>query len=283
MKHIAYVNGAYLAADATALSVQERGFLFGDGIYEVWAVRGGRLFDTEAHFARLGRSLREARMSAPMTDQALMAVMRETQRRNRVRDGVIYVQITRGAAHRDHGFPAAGTKPTVVVTASSINARLLEARARRGVAVITLPETRWARCDIKTVNLMPNVLAKQLAREAGAFEAWFVDAEGFITEGASTTAWIVDAEGCLRTRGLSNRILHGVTRASILKLARERGMSVAETPFTPNEAKLAREAFITAAGTQLCPVISMDGVPIGDGMPGPTSTALRELYFASQF
>ncbi|MBL8543957.1 MAG: D-amino-acid transaminase [Hyphomonadaceae bacterium] len=282
MRRIAYVNGVYLPANASALSVQERGFLFGDGIYEVWAVRAGKLFDNAAHLARLKRSLQEALIAAPMSEAALMAVIGETLRRNGVRDGIVYLQITRGAAPRDHGFPPSGTKPTVVVTASSISPRLSDARAEKGVAVITLPEARWARCDIKTVNLLPNVLAKQQAREAGAFEAWFVDSDGFVTEGASTTAWIVDAQGRIRTRDLSNRILHGVTRAAILQLARQRQMSVVESPFTPDEAKAAREAFLTAAGTQLCPVISIDGARIGDGEPGPAAKALRQLYFASQ-
>jgi D-alanine transaminase len=282
MSAIAYVNGRYVRATEATLSVQERGFLFGDGIYEVWAVRDGILFDTEGHLARLKRSLSETRITSPMSDQALMAVVREVQRRNKVRDGIAYIQITRGQAPRDHAFPRAGTPPTLVVTASSISRRAMDGRAEKGVAVITVPDTRWTRCDIKSVNLLPNVLAKQAAREAGATEAWFVDGDGLVTEGSSTTAWIVDREGRLRTKDLSNRILHGVTRAVLLKLAQERQMPVLEQPFTPAEVSAAKEAFATSAGIQIVPVISIDGARVGDGKPGPVTRTLRELYFASQ-
>lgn len=278
MSAIAYVGGAYLPLARASLSILDRGFQFGDAVYEVWPVRGGRLIDAEAHLARYNRSLKELRIAAPMSDRALMAVLGETMRRNQVRGGIVYVQVSRGAASRDHAFPAPAVRPTLVVTAKNLDQKALAARAESGVKVISAPETRWARCDIKSVNLLPNVLAKQAAREAGAFEAWFVDGEGRVTEGASTNAWIVDAEGRLRTHQLSNRILHGVTRAMMLALARERQMPVNEEAFTLAEAHAAREAFLTSAMNPAVAVISLDGRLIGSGAPGPVARELRAAY-----
>lgn len=282
MSSIAYVNGAYLPLSRAAVSIQDRGFQFADSVYEVWAVRGGFLNDAAEHLARCNRSLRELRMAPPMSDCALLAVIKETMRRNRVRDGIIYLQVSRGVADRDHPFPSPDVKPTIVVTAKNLDQKLIQTRAAQGVKVITTPETRWARCDIKSVNLLPNVLAKQQAREAGAFEAWFVDDSGFVTEGASTNAWIVDAEGRLRTRDLSNRILHGITRAVVLKLARERQMPVLEQPFTPAEVHVAREAFLTSAGNPVIAVTAIDGQAIGDGKPGSVTRALHDAYLDAQ-
>lgn len=281
MSRTAYVDGAYRALPVATVSIQDRGFQFADSIYEVWAVRDRRLLDCEGHLTRLRRSLAEVRMTAPMSDAALILVIKETMRRNGVHDGIVYLQVSRGAAPRDHAFPPAGVRPTLVVTAKNLDRKALAARAGAGVKVITLPETRWARCDIKTVNLLPNVLAKQQAREAGAFEAWFVDADGFITEGAAANAWIVDSQGRLRTRELSHRLLHGVTRAVMLKLARELGMAVVEAPFTPAEARAAREAFLTSASNPAIAVIAIDGASIGDGRPGPVARALREAYLSA--
>ncbi|MGH6952472.1 MAG: aminotransferase class IV, partial [Vitreimonas sp.] len=200
MSRTAYVNGVYAPLNAPLISVLDRGFQFADAIYEVWAIRGGRLFDASEHMARLERSLAELRIAMPMSEAALWAVMRETVRRNRVRDGIVYVQVSRGAAARDHLFPPPDTPPTLVVTAKSLDRTALAQRAANGVKVISVPEARWARRDIKSVNLLPNVLARQEAKQRGAFEAWFVDADGRVTEGTSSTAWIVDAQGCLRTR-----------------------------------------------------------------------------------
>ena len=281
MSATAYVNGAYRPLAEAAVHIEDRGFQFGDAIYEVWSVRDGRLLDSEGHLARLNRSLSELRIASPMPDKALMAVAHETTRRNRVRNGLVYLQISRGAAARDHVFPKPGTRPTVVLTAKSLSQQAYETRYAKGVGVITTPEIRWARCNIKSVNLLPNVLAKQQAKERGALEAWFVDADGTVTEGASSNAWIVDAQGRLRTRNLSNRILHGVTRAVLLRLAAERQMSVSEAPFTVAEAKAAREAFITSASNVCVPVIAIDGVQIGDGRPGPVAQALRDAYFSA--
>lgn len=281
MSRIAYVNGAYRSMDAPLIDVEDRGFQFADAVYEVWGVRNGALLDTPGHLARLARSLGELRIRAPMSDGALLQVLRETLRRNRVRDGLLYLQVSRGAAPRDHAFPARAISPTMVVTAKRIARREIEARGANGISVVTTPEIRWARCDIKTVGLLPNVLAKQEAREQGAGEAWFVDHEGFVTEGASSNAWIVDAEGRLRTQPLSNRILHGVTRAAMMKFARERQIAIEERGFTREEAYAAREAFITSATNIATPVTRIDGRVIGAGAPGPMAQSLRDAYFGA--
>jgi D-alanine transaminase len=282
MRGVAYVNGAYVPLSAARVSVQDRGFQFGDAIYEVWAIRDGRLYDAGAHMARLMRSLAELHISLAMSEAALWVVLREVIRRNRVRDGIVYVEISRGAAPgRDHTFPEPSVKSTIVVTAKNLDRALLRKRAEQGVKVITVPETRWARRDIKSVNLLANVLARQAAKEAGAFEAWYLDADGKVTEGTSSTAWIVDRDGALRTRPLSHDLLHGVTRAAILELARDRQIRVIEAPFTASEARAAREAFITHASNAAVPVIAIDGAQIGDGRPGPIAQALRAAYLGA--
>jgi len=282
MSRIAYVNGAYLPLADARVSVLDRGLQFADSIYEVWAIRGGRMFDAEAHMARLRRSLSELRINFTMSDAALYAVLRETQRRNRVTYGIVYVQISRGAAPRDHVFPAASVRPTIIVIAKNLDRAAIAKRAAQGIKVITLPETRWARCDIKSVNLLPNVLARQQAKEKGAFEAWFVDESGFVTEGTSSNAFIVDSQGRIRTTALSNQILHGVTRAALIHIARERQMKLVEEPFTVEEAKAAREAFISAASNPAVPVVGIDNVPVGDGRPGPIAQALRAFYLGAE-
>lgn len=281
MSRVAYVNGAYAPLNAPFVSVLDRGFQLADAIYEVWAVRGGELYDAEAHMERLKRSLAELRIAPPMPETSLWVVIRETMRRNRVRDGIVYVQITRGAAARDHVFPSAKVRPTLVVTAKTLDRSALAARAEAGIAVISAPETRWARRDIKSVNLLPNVLARQAAKEAGAFEAWFVDGDGFVTEGTSSTAWIIDAQGHLRTRALSQDILHGVTRAALLQFARARDLVVREEPFTIEEAQVAHEAFISSASNPAVGVISIDGVPVGGGKVGPITRILRAVYLGA--
>ncbi len=281
MSRIAYVNGAYVPLRGAGVSIMDRGFQFADSIYEVWAIRGGRMFDTDAHMTRLQRSLAELRITPPMSEESLMAVMRETMRRNHVTDGIVYVQVSRGAANRDHVFPASDTKPTIVVTAKNLDRAAIAKRTAIGIKVTSAPETRWQRRDIKSVNLLPNVLARQGAKEKGAFEAWFVDEHGVVTEGTSSNAWIVDASGILRTRELSFDILHGVTRGALLKLAQERQINVEERPFTLEEAKAAREAFITAASNAATAVIEIDGVRIGDGKPGPVTEALRAAYLGA--
>jgi D-alanine transaminase len=278
MTRTAYVNGRYLPFGQAAVHIEDRGFQFADGVYEYFAVLGGRLADAAGHFERLWRSLEALRIDRPMSEKALGVVLRETVRRNRVRDGAVYVQITRGVAPRDHAFPNPPVAPTLVVTAKPVDYAAAAARASRGVAVLTQPDLRWGRCDIKSTGLLPNALAKQAAREAGAYEAWLVDDLGLVTEGASTNAWIVDGQGVLRTRDTNANILRGVTRRTLLELAAEAGLAVSEQAFTVDEAKTAREAFITAASTFVLPVVSIDGASIGDGRPGPVATRLRDLY-----
>ncbi len=276
MSRIAYVNGRYLPHARASVHVEDRGYQFADGVYEVIWVSGRRLVDGALHFRRLARSLAELEIRMPMAERALEAVLAETVRRNRVSDGIVYLQVTRGEARRDHPFPAE-SRPSLVVTAKSAQppaSALLE----RGVKVITLPDIRWTRCDIKSVSLLPNVLAKQRAREAGAFEAWQVDGAGFVTEGGSTNAWIIDAEGTLITRPAENAILNGITRLRLIRLAEEHGIRVEERAFTVEEAKRAREAFATSTTAFVMPVVEIDETPIGNGRPGSLSLDLRRLY-----
>jgi D-alanine transaminase len=278
MSRLAYLNGRFVRQAEAGVSIEDRGFQLGDGIYEVWAVMDGKLADAEGHFARLERSLGELSIAMPMSRAALTIALRETVRRNRVRHGIVYLQVTRGVARRDHAFPNPPVAPTVVITARSTNASAAEARAAKGVGVITLPENRWGRCDIKSVNLLPNVLAKQAAKEQGAFEAWFVDGQGLVTEGASSNAWIVDKDGVLRTRDIGANILRGVTRLSLVDVARQAGYRVEERPFTVAEAKEAREAFLTGAGAMVMPIVSIDGEPVANGHPGEVARTLRAAY-----
>jgi D-alanine transaminase len=275
---IAYVNGRFVAHGEAVVHIEDRGYQLADAVYEVWALFDGKLADPEGHFARLERSLSELRIPMPMTRKALTLVLKEAVRRNRVSEGLVYLQVSRGVATRDHAFPTPPTRPAMIVTVSRVDRAASEARAAKGVGVVTTPESRWGRCDIKTVGLLPNALAKQKAREAGAVEAWFVDELGLVTEGASSNAWIVDGEGTLRTRDTNANILRGVTRLSLIELAREAGLKVEERPFTPEEAVAAREAFITGAGTLVLPVVRVDGKPVGEGVPGPVATKLRRLY-----
>jgi D-alanine transaminase len=282
MRGVAYVNGAYLPLAHARVSIQDRGFQFGDAIYEVWPVRAGRIHDADGHMARLHRSLAELHIASPMSESALWIVLREVIRRNRVHDGIVYVEISRGVTRgRDHTFPSPPVNPTLVVTAKNLDQALLHKRAEQGVKIITLPESRWARRDVKSVNLLANVLARQTASDAGAFEAWFVDADGLVTEGTSSSAFIVDANGALRTRPLSNELLHGVTRAAIIQVAREHQLKLIEKPFTVAEAKGAREAFITHASNAAVPVVAIDDVSVGEGRPGPVAQALRAAYLGA--
>lgn len=280
MSRTAYVNGRYVPFGQAVIHIEDRGFQLADGVYEVWAVMDGKLADADGHFARLVRSLGELDIAVPMSRAALTFVIRETVRRNHVRNGLAYLQVTRGTAKRDHAFPDPEVAPTLVVTAKSSDRAAAEAKAAKGVGVITTPENRWGRCDIKTVGLLPNVLARQSAKEAGAAEAWFVDADGLVTEGAASNAWIVDKDGTLRTRDLEANILRGVTRKSLLAVIAESNLRFEERAFTLAEAHAAKEAFITGAGALVLPVVSIDGQPVGTGKPGETSTWLRAQYIA---
>ncbi|MEX0852971.1 MAG: D-amino-acid transaminase [Bauldia sp.] len=278
MSRIAYVNGRYLPHHRAAVHVEDRGYQFADGVYEVCEILNGRLIDERRHLARLRRSLGELRIRPPMTAVALGVVIREVVRLNRVADGIVYLQVTRGVARRDHAFPTGDVAPSLVVTARAIARGPLDRRAGEGIAVVTVPDNRWERVDIKTVSLLPNVLAKQKAREAGALEAWFVDREGFVTEGASTNAWIVTAEGTLVTRSADRGILRGITRGVLMDLIRRRRLKVEERAFSVKEALAAREAFITSATAIVTPVVSIDGRPVGGGRPGPIAARLRGAF-----
>ena len=278
MSRWAYVNHRFVRHGEAAVHIEDRGYQLADGIYEVWAVIGGRLVDVEGHFERLARSLAELRIAQPMARKPLELVLREAVRRNRVDYGLVYLQVTRGVARRDHAFPDPAPPPAIVITAKSLDRAAAEARAAKGITVITTPENRWGRCDIKTVGLLPNAMAKQTAKEQGAGEAWFVDPDGLVTEGASSNAWIVDKDGVLRTRDTTANILRGVTRKAVMGLLGEVNIRLDERAFTPEEARTAREAFITGAGALIMPVVGIDGAPIGDGKPGPVARRLRALY-----
>ncbi|MPZ58651.1 MAG: D-amino-acid transaminase [Rhizobiales bacterium] len=278
MSRIAYVNGRYLPHAGASVHVEDRGYQFADGVYEVCEVKRGALVDERLHVERLQRSLHELRMRMPMSPAALGVVLRETVRRNRVRDGIVYLQVTRGVARRDHAFPAAETLPGLVVTARGLDVARNERQAAEGIAVITVPDNRWDRVDIKTIALLPNVLAKQAAREQGAKEAWFVDAAGLVTEGSSTNAWIVTMDGTVVTRPAERGILRGITRTVLLDVIAAQGLLLDERPFSVEEAHRAREAFVTSASQIVMPVVRIDGQPIGNGHPGTVATSLRQAF-----
>jgi D-alanine transaminase len=278
MSRIAYVAGQYLPHRQAAVHIEDRGYQFADGVYEVIAVAGGHLVDEARHLVRLKRSLVELRIAMPMEEAALRIVTREVVRRNGVDNGIVYLQVTRGVAPREHAFPKAA-KPSLVVT--SRRTRPPDPKlGRDGIAVITIPDIRWQRRDIKSIALVPNVLGKQQAREAGAYEAWQVERDGRITEGTSTNAWIVTAADAVVTRAADTAILNGVTRAAILDIMRREGYQLVERPFTVAEAKAAREAFLTSTTAELLPVVNIDGTPVGEGKPGPLSLKLRAAYLA---
>jgi len=274
---VAYVNGHYVRHGQAQAHIEDRGLQFGDAVYEVCAVEDGCLRDEEEHLDRLERSTREIELAMPMSRAALKLVFRELVRRNRVKTGLLYLQVTRGAAHRDHPIPANGPRPTLILTAHSLDPNAIAKRRAEGISVITRPDERWARRDIKTTQLLPNLIAKTAERRAGAYEAVLVDKEGTVTEGSSTNTWIVDKEGRLITRALSNDILPGVTRRVILEAAADAQLAVIERGFAPEEAYAAREAFISSA-TGIYPVIAIDGHRVGEGAPGPVTRRVQELY-----
>lgn len=275
---VAYVNGRYLPHGEAGVHIEDRGLQFGDSVYEVCNIRGGVLLDESGHLDRLERSLAALEMAMPLARAALRQVLREVLRRNRVRDGLVYLQVTRGAFRRDHPIPGIALRPTLIVTARGADPATLAKKLREGIRVITQPDIRWGRRDIKTTQLLPNLLAKTVAQRAGAAEAWLVDEAGFVTEGGSANAWIVTAEGEAVTHPLGRAILPGVTRAAVLAAAREAGIAFAERRFTVQEAQGAREAFITSASGAAVPVLAIDAVAVGDGRPGPLTLKLQALY-----
>jgi D-alanine transaminase len=275
---IAYVNGRYLPLRDAKVHVEDRGYQFGDAVYEVCEVRQGRLIDERRHLGRLKRSLDELQIKLPMSPVALGIVLREVIARNRIGYGIVYLQVSRGVARRDHAFPAPEVPPSVVVTARPLNARRNEALAAAGIAVVSVPDNRWGRVDIKTTGLLPNVLARQAAIARGARDAWFVDKDGMVTEAASANAWIVTQAGRVVTRPADHGILKGITRTVLFDVIKAQGLSVEERAFALSEAYAAREAFVTAASQIVLPVVRIDGRAIGEGKPGPVATALRRAF-----
>ncbi len=278
MPRYAYVNGRYLPHGQAAVHIDDRGYQFADGVYEVVPVFGGILVDEGQHLDRLERSLGELKIAMPMDRRALILVARELSRRNGLTNGFLYMQITRGVAPRDHKFPARA-EPALVMTTRQMKPHS-EQVLSEGLKVVTVPDIRWARCDIKSTSLLPNVLAKQEAVEAGAYEAWQVDSGGYVTEGSSTNAWIVTTDGKVVTRDASHAILNGITRLSLIELIREDGLEVEERAFTVDEAKAAKEAFLTSSTSFVLPVTRIDDTPVGNGHPGLLSGKLRERYLA---
>lgn len=276
---VAYVDGRYVPHGAAHVHIEDRGLQFADAVYEGIAVAGGKLLDLKGHLDRLERSTRELSMPMPLARGAIEIVLKETVRRNRVRDAFLYLQVTRGAMKRDHALPASA-HPSLIVTVRSIDKVGAKKRADEGIAVATAPDIRWGRCDIKTTGLTANILAKTEGRKKGAYETWLVDRDGMVTEGSSTTAWIVTRDGRLLTRDLKSNILPGVTRATLIRALGNGASNVKleQRAFSVADAKAAQEAFITAASAWAIPVIAIDGAVIGDGKPGPVTRRMQALY-----
>jgi D-alanine transaminase len=277
---IIYINGEWLPEADAKISVFDRGFLMADGIYEVTCVLDGKLVDYAGHAARLQRSARELGMTVPLDEAGLLAVHREIVARNGVDQGMVYLQLTRGVADRDFAYPPADTPPTLVMFTQSRNV-LENHAAEEGIAVALVPDLRWGRRDIKTIQLLYPSMAKMEAKARGADDAWLLE-EGYITESSAATAHIVTAEGVLVTRDLSHALLPGITRASVLELAAEHGVRIEERAFTPAEALAAREAFITSATNFVVPVVRIDGATVGDGKPGALTRDLRRHYIETR-
>ena len=277
MSRIAYVNGRYVPQRDASVNVEDRGYQFADGIYEVVHLYRGRFIDSDRHLTRLERSLGEVRIAMPMSRAALLHVLTEVARRNRMQDGLLYMQVTRGVARRDHAFPAHAVAPAIVVTVRRIPPYPTDVD-RWTARAITYPDQRWARCDIKSTGLLPNVLARQAAWEQGAAEAILIDSNGMVTEGAATSFWIVDAEGRLRTRHLDQSILPGCTRGALLAVMQDAGVTFEERAFSEAEMRSAREAFLTSATSFVKPIVAIDGQPVGDGRVGPITRQLFGLF-----
>lgn len=275
MSRTVYVNGEYVAEEDAKVSVFDRGFLFADGVYEVTSIIDGKILAFEGHIERLWRSMGELQMDAPCTPEELEAIHREMIKRNDLVEGLIYLQVTRGVADRDFAFPV-GVSPTLVLFTQAKNI-INSPMVKNGIKVISIPDIRWGRRDIKTIQLLAPSLGKMAAKAAGADDAWLVE-DGFVTEGTSNNAYIVKNDGTIVTRNLSSDILSGITRAAVLKYAAEAQMKIEERPFTVDEVKDAAEAFFTSASAFVCPVVEIDGVKIGTGKPGPTAIRLREIY-----
>lgn len=275
MSRTFYVNGEFVAEENAKISVLDRGFLFADAVYEVSTVLQGKLIDNKAHLKRLARSMSELSMAAPCSEQEIEAAQLELIKLNELEEGLLYLQVSRGAADRDFAYPVKAKSSLVMFTQAK---NLLNSpMAEQGMHVISIPDLRWKRRDIKTVGLLAPSMGKQAALDAGVHDAWMVE-DGLVTEGTSNNAYIVTADRKIQTRHLGHEILSGITRHAVLKFAAEAGYTVVEEPFTIEEARQAREAFITSASTFVMPVVNIDGVALGDGTPGPVSKQLRKIY-----
>ncbi|MCG8492960.1 MAG: D-amino-acid transaminase [Sneathiellales bacterium] len=277
MSRIAYVNGQYLPHNHATVHIEDRGYQFADGVYEVIPIVMGKMIDENGHLDRLWRSMEELQIDEPMKRRPLQLVMQEVLRQNGVDTGLIYIQVTRGVSRRDHPFPA-GAVSSLVMTAKKTSLEKSEKKAEEGVAVITVPDIRWKRRDIKSVSLLPNVLAKQEAVEKGAYEAFQVDEDGLVTEGSSTNAWIVNKEGVLITRQTDHNILAGITRAALLELLEKKGIKFELRAFSEDELHDAREVFLTSSSSYVQPVIKVNDKMIGNGQPGSISIELRGVF-----
>jgi D-alanine transaminase len=278
MSRVAYVNGRYVLRRDALVHIEDRGYQFADGVYEVCEVFRGDLIDEKRHLERLAYSLGELQIAAPLRPGALAVVIREVMARNKIKNGFVYMQVTRGVAPRDHLFPQKAVRPSLIVTAREIDLEKSEIKARQGISVISTPDIRWKRVDIKTIALLPNVLARQLASESGAYEAWLVDSDGMITEGAASNTWIVSTAGTIVTHPLDRSILRGITRTTLIEIIAAQGLKLEERKFSLAEAFTAREAFITGATSLIMPVVRVDGRAIGAGVPGPVTTKLRAIF-----
>ena len=281
MSRFAYINGKYVPFENAFISIDDRGLQFGDSIYEVWALKSGKLLDHKGHLLRMRRSLKELRIDFFHSDASLGFIIKRLRELNRVSNGLVYLQITRGTAVRDHPFPKEITA-NLIITVRPKSYAQLDARAGQGIRVKTSRDNRWGRVDIKTTNLLPNVLAKQEAIDSGFDDVWLFDENSLITEGSAQNAWILTKENVLQTRNLGNDILAGITRAKVLELATLNGLKLIEAPFSIHEAKSAREAFVTSATSFVTPVIQIDDTPIGNGSCGIIATKLRKDYFEQQ-
>lgn len=276
MPRLAYVNGRYAPHRDAVVHIEDRGYQFADGVYEVIPVHQSQLVDEGLHLDRLARSLAELRIDTPMSRQALRLVAYELMRRNDLTNGFVYIQVTRGVAPRDHRFPKTATRPAITMTTRQMPAKPRE--PAQGMKVISVPDQRWDRCDIKSISLLPNVLAKQAAAEQGCDEAWQIDDAGFVTEGAATNAWIVTGDDRVVTRHADESILSGITRLSLQRVLQEEGYALEVRPFTLEEAHAAREAFLTSSTNYVMPITEIDGKPVGNGHPGLLTLKLRAAY-----
>lgn len=279
MSRVAYVNGTYVPMDHAYVHIEDRGYQFSDGVYEVVSIRRGKCIDMEPHLDRLWRSMNELQIETPMARGPMKVVMAEVIRQNRLQDAILYIQVSRGVAKRDHAFPA-DTPSSLVMTCRRFNFDAVKERAKTGIRVVSQPDIRWDRCDIKSISLLPNVLAKQAARDKGGFEAIMIDAEGYVTEGSSTNVWMVTQDGKLVTRSTSDNILPGITRAAVLHIAEKLQLTVEERAFTLEEANAAAEMFLTSSTSCAMPITHVNDIVIGDGTPGPIVARLVERYWA---